>query len=130
LDGPGAWSTFKSEILIDLIPVPKPRMTRWDTWKPAAKRYFAFADKLRELAPAVNWETLEVRFVMPMPKSWSIKKKMEMRNKPHRQVPDLDNLVKAFKDALLEQDSEVWHYQNVQKVWGYRGGIAVGARDV
>jgi Holliday junction resolvase RusA-like endonuclease len=111
-------------IWLDIVPKPKPRMTR-AFWTPACKRYFAYADELRKLDPQVDWEYLELTFVMPIPKSWSKKKKKAMDGQPHRQVPDLDNLVKAFQDALLENDSDVWCYRNVKKVWGPVGGILI-----
>ena len=48
-----------------------------------------------------------------------------MRGKPHRQKPDLDNLVKAFKDALLKDDKGVHTYGIMQKIWGDTGEIVV-----
>ena len=39
-----------------------------------------------------------------MPKSWSAKKKLAMRGKPHRQKPDIDNLVKAVIDSIYPED--------------------------
>ena len=44
---------------------------------------------------------------------------------PHTQKPDLDNLIKAFKDALLKEDSHVWCYDMMTKVWDYEGSIVV-----
>lgn len=43
---------------------------------------------------------MTVQFNIPMPKSWSIKKREKMKGRPHSQVPDLDNLVKGIKDSL------------------------------
>ncbi len=43
-----------------------------------------------------------------MPKSWSAKKKAAHEGEPHRQKPDLDNLVKAMLDALHDDDSHIW----------------------
>ena len=31
--------------------------------------------------------------------------------------PDLDNYIKAFKDALLEEDSHIWQYTKMEKVY-------------
>lgn len=110
-------------IRIPLVPIPKPRMTRHDTWKPAAQRYFEFSDRLRCYQPDPDWEGLVLHFIMPMPKSWPKSKKEKMNGELHRQVPDLDNLVKAFQDSILENDSEVAWYKDVRKIWGLTGAI-------
>lgn len=71
-------------------------------------------------------EVLEgVTFVMPMPPSWSKKKRDDHRGKKHQQVPDLDNLVKAFKDAILKRDEYVHTYNDIKKVWGDLGEINI-----
>ena len=44
---------------------------------------------------------------------------------PHQQRPDLDNLIKAFKDALCEEDSHVHTYGVMKKVWGEEPKIMV-----
>lgn len=48
-----------------------------------------------------------------------------MALKPHTVKPDLDNLIKAFKDALLTDDSSVWRYGRMTKVWDYEGSIVL-----
>lgn len=75
LTGLGVWKPFECEHIMPIKPVPKPRMTRFDFWKPAAVRYFRYADRLRDLAPSVQWDPLNIRFIIQMPKSWSISKK-------------------------------------------------------
>ena len=111
-------------------PVSKPRQTVSDRWKqrPCVMKYRAYADELRTLAKEHDYvlgESLTVVFVMPMPKSWSKKKRLEMRAKPHQQRPDLDNLCKAFMDALAKEDSHVWRFEIVKKVWGKEGNIII-----
>ena len=89
--------------------------------------YWKYADALRLLAPKnIDWEHLRIKFVMPMPKSWSRKKCIEMAGKPHKVRPDLSNILKAVEDILLKEDSHVWHYADAKKVWGVKGCIAVG----
>ena len=51
-----------------------------------------------------------------MPESWSNNKKIYNLGKPHQQTPDLDNLIKAFLDALSAQDNFV-HTIIAQKFW-------------
>lgn len=111
-------------IWLSITPVPKPRMTQRDRWakRPAVERYYHFADELRE-----QWEgevppMFRIVFMMPMPKSWSKKKRMEMTGRPHQQRPDVDNLTKAFLDALCEDDSYVYHV-DAAKHWSEEGGI-------
>ncbi len=116
-------------IQLQINPVPKPRMTRADSWKkrPVVLRYWAYKDELNLLCDSKGVEIsdiLGVSFVIPMPKSWSKPKKLLMNGKPHQQKPDLDNLIKAVKDCLLEEDSHVWKYDPPPyKVWGEVGQV-------
>lgn len=57
-----------------------------------------------------------------MPKSWSKKKKAEYLGKPHQVKPDSDNYLKAFMDALCEDDSYIYDAR-VQKYWAEEGSI-------
>jgi Holliday junction resolvase RusA-like endonuclease len=111
------------EIIID--PVAKPRQTKADQWKqrPCVVKYRNFCDQLRLAKPRPNWDKLSITFIIPMPKSWSKKKKAEMNNQPHKDRPDIDNLTKSIFDALLEEDSEVWRVTGLRKYWGYEGKI-------
>ena len=97
--------------------------------RPIVMRYFDYCDNLRLLAQKNNFsivhEINNLTFVLKMPKSWSKKKKELMNNTPHQQKPDLDNLLKAFKDALLKEDSKVHTYGQIKKVWGYHGAILI-----
>ena len=115
-------------ITLNIVPVAKPRMTQSDKWKkrPATDKYWKFKDDLKMLCFLCRWkpkDDLDVKFVIPMPISWSKKKRLKMDGQPHKQRPDLDNLIKAFKDALLIEDSHIHTYQNMQKVWGREGQI-------
>ena len=114
-------------ILLDITPVPKPRQTRADKWqkRPSVMRYRAFADEVRLKMPkGVDLNYSEIKFYLPMPMSWSIKKKLEMLNQPHMQRPDIDNLAKAFFDALYEDDSHI-HTIGLVKRWGNDGVIKI-----
>tara|TARA_B100001094_G_C18131663_1_gene772612 strand:- start:818 stop:1303 length:486 start_codon:yes stop_codon:yes gene_type:complete len=117
-------------IHLDIKPVAKPRMTQRDKWKQrdVVKRYYKFKDELKLLCFVVRWipkDELEVTFVLPMPDSWSERKKRRSDGQPHKSRPDLDNLVKAFKDALLVEDSNVHTYHKMKKIWGRTGKIIV-----
>ena len=112
-------------VVYDIKPNTKPRMTRSDKWKqrPCVMQYRAFKDEVR-LKKVYLPEAYHIIFVIPMPKSWSKKKHLEMLYKPHKQTPDKDNLEKALLDALYCDDSHVWDGR-VTKIWGYDGQIIV-----
>lgn len=112
-----------------IIPVSKPRMTQSDRWKkrPAVLKYWAFGEELRSvMGPDClqDWLT----FHLPMPKTWSQKKKVAMLGKPHQQKPDIDNLVKAVFDSLLADDSVISEV-HARKVWAESGAIETGEWD-
>lgn len=120
-------------IELPITPVSKPRQTRSDKWqkRPCVMRYREFADTLRFLsrvkAPNLSDAVLDgaaVQFVIPLPKSWSKKKKSMMAGTGHTQKPDIDNLVKAFLDAIMKDDSGVSSIA-ARKIWGEHGAIHV-----
>lgn len=114
-------------IEIKLDPVPKPRMTRSDTWKhrPIVDRYFRFKDALVALCQLKNFklgDKYKVEFLIKMPETWSDKKRQQLDGKPHKQKPDLDNLLKALNDCLRKEDQSI-HYIEANKIWWKEGKI-------
>ena len=112
---------------ISITPVSKPRMTRSDKWneRPSVMSYRAYGEELRLKLPGYEPpETFTIEFALPMPKSWSNKKRKSMNGRPHQQKPDIDNLVKAFLDHLCEDDSYVWKVC-ASKIWAEHGGITI-----
>jgi len=117
-------------ITFDVEPVAKPRMTRSDKWnkRPATDRYWAYCDEMKYKANKERFTVpaeLTVHFYLPMPESWPERRKQAMEGQPHQSRPDLDNLLKAFKDALCPEDGYVHHYINVRKLWARKGRIEV-----
>jgi Holliday junction resolvase RusA-like endonuclease len=55
-------------------------------------------------------------FVIPVPQSWSKKKKKLYHGTFHQSKPDIDNLQKAFLDSLMKEDKQIAHLE-VQKRW-------------
>lgn len=55
-------------------------------------------------------------FYIPVPQSWRPSKKSLHHLKPHQSKPDLDNLIKALKDAVMSEDKSVWDY-HLSKLW-------------
>lgn len=117
------------EIVLNVDPCPKPRMTRADKWKkrPATARYWAFKDQVRSAWPdgvPVPDRVLIALFNIPMPRSWTITKRESLRGEPHRQKPDTDNLVKALMDALLSEDKAVYVVM-AEKRWADTGSVHI-----
>lgn len=109
---------------LPVTPIGKPRMTRSDKWKkrPAVVRYHEYKDALRELNLDELPPRFDITFNIPMPTSWSKKKQAEMFGKPHQQRPDIDNLLKAFLDALCIDDSYVYDV-SMRKRWSILGSM-------
>lgn len=118
-------------IRYEITPVPKPRMTQRDKWqkRPTVLRYRAFCDECRSRGVLVPESGAHIVFNMPMPASWSKKKKAEMIGRPHQQRPDVDNLGKAIFDAVLPDDSGVWDIR-MTKVWAETGSIEITAAEM
>lgn len=114
---------------IHIDPISKPRMTHADKRlpkRPCVARYHAFQDELQLkmngfVLPDAHWHIV---FHMPMPASWSRKKRAEHDGKPHQQKPDKDNLEKAFLDSLFKDDSHIWDGR-VTKRWAEEGRIEI-----
>ena len=131
---------------LDIPPCPKPRMTKADRWRkrPSVLKFFEFRDAVKDyiyriekifdeeqvgtnlmikkgktvfIAGAkLEFDTFEIEFHVPMPQSWSKKKKADMDKRPHQQRPDLDNYLKAWKDSVYEEDAIVWRVK-ASKLW-------------
>jgi Holliday junction resolvase RusA-like endonuclease len=72
----------------------------------------------------VQENTLEIVFLVPMPNSWSKKKKEKENRMPVKTRPDIDNYVKAFLDALLVEDGHIWKII-AEKRYAFKGSIIV-----
>jgi Holliday junction resolvase RusA-like endonuclease len=91
------------------------------TQKQRSPKYKAYQKSLYFLAYEQGYElgdAIAIVFGIPMPKSWSKKKKAEHLGTPHRggSGPDTDNLTKGVKDALTGDDAFV-HVNCARKIW-------------
>ena len=113
-------------ITYKITPNTKPRMTRADKWKkrPSVVKYRSYKDQVRAIPVELPECGYHVVFVIPMPKSWSKKKRNKMNGQPHQQTPDKDNLEKGLLDALFSEDSHIWDGR-VSKYWGDEGAIII-----
>ena len=126
--------------VFDIIPVGAVRMTKRDTiftnpnhidplkrQRKAVTMYFAYKNILTTQALSLKFtlnKVFEVVFLIPMPDSWSAKKKDRMNGFPCEVKPDTDNLTKALKDTLRKNDSDIW-WEKAQKRWAYKGSIII-----
>lgn len=121
-------------------PFPAVRVN-WKNWRftDRAKEYHSKMEHLRLLVwwdkekiikALISWKYY-IKFNIEMPKSWSKKKKEEMEGQPHRQTPDIDNLIKSVFDTIFYipkwliakfNDKEVYKI-NADKYWNNEGNI-------
>ena len=62
-------------------------------------------------------EGTSIMFFVPLPKSWSKKKRKQYHGTLHQSKPDLSNLLKSFEDAICVEDKYIAHYSEVCKRW-------------
>jgi Holliday junction resolvase RusA-like endonuclease len=112
---------------IQVEPMGKPRMTQRDKWqqRPAVMKYRTYCDELRLRLPLYDLPAqLHITFYLPMPKSWSKKRRTETAGRPHDQKPDIDNLAKGFMDAFHTEDKHVYSL-TAEKYWSEYGAVVV-----
>jgi Holliday junction resolvase RusA-like endonuclease len=126
--------------LFDIIPMGAVRMTKSDKWKTnpnhidprkrqrkSVKEYFNFKNELVAQALQLKFELgtyFDAVYFLPMPDSWSNKKKEKMNGMPCKSRPDTDNITKGVKDALRKEDSDIW-WEKAEKRWAYKGSIII-----
>ena len=116
-------------IKIPIKPFPAVRINAKSIWNDRSQAYITKMNELRLLI----WDDKEfiinsmikgiylVEFQFKTPKSWSLKKKERMIWSNHKQTPDCDNLLKAFKDTIFYQedhnDCEVSRSNAIKNWW-------------
>ncbi len=123
--------------IFNIVPLAKPRMTQRDRWSMVKRNrhrarkcvlgWLYWREELQWQAEGFEMPKsgYHVIFVLPMPSSWSPKKRQEMEGKPHQQRPDKDNLEKALLDALCPGgDADIWDGR-CSKIWGKEGQIII-----
>lgn len=100
-------------------------MTQSDRWRKrdCVMRYFAFRDEVKRQYIDLP-DSSHIIFILPMPASWSEKKRLHLDGQPHRQRPDADNLAKALLDSVHEEDCKI-HDLRITKYWGREGEIII-----
>ena len=115
-------------MILDVPPCSNPRLTHRESWakRPCVGDFFAVRDQIKQeinkkdalliQEPPFNWDELNIIFLVPMPKSWSKKKKALMAGQPMQQRPDIDNYLKGLFDATHEEDATIWKV-SASKIW-------------
>ena len=114
-------------MMYPITPRPYHRMTQKSRFTEAAQRYYAWKEELQIRGFNIPDDGAVLVFHMPMPKSWSKKRKAESEGKPHQSRPDLDNLVKAAFDAARYAtggDHTVWCF-SAKKIWSVEGAVEI-----
>lgn len=89
---------------INPVPASRPRVSRWSTYYP--KKYTKFKKDMEaltselETTPSEKLVSVELKFGIMIPKSWSKKKKEELNNTYCSNNSDIDNYIKAILDSL------------------------------
>lgn len=119
-------STARRVLCVEGAPVPKPRQTRRDKWaqRDCVLRYRTYADELRfaadrsrltSLLPQVG--NVELLFVLPIPASYSKRRRAKALGQPCESKPDLDNLCKSVLDALWPAGDSAITQIAMRKIW-------------
>lgn len=113
--------------IYNIEPMGAVRLSRQDKFAPSkrANKYFRYGADIRALGVTMP-EVPRLVFTLPMPPSWSKKKKDLMRGKPHLSKPDCDNLLKGLQDSIYykRDDAHVWCGW-MEKRWGDEGSIEI-----
>ena len=87
------------------------RIERYNNYKLSVS---AEAKRVQFKMPAVG---AGITFFIPVPKTWSKKKKREYHGAFMQSTPDLDNFTKAFIDSLVSEDKYIAQYTYLAKRW-------------
>lgn len=111
---------MSERVVFPLTPTTKPRMTKRSA-KIRGGRYFAFRDTVK--LAAHGWTPPDfggwLIFLLELPKRRSRAEKEKLAGTGHMQVPDRDNLEKAFLDCF-GQDKQNWDGRTT-KLWSLSG---------
>lgn len=77
---------------------------------------------------------LSIVFYMKMPNSWSNSKKALLAGTYHTNKPDLDNLVKTYKDCMngiiYEDDRRISKYSEVKKIYSFKPRVEIEIKEM
>jgi Holliday junction resolvase RusA-like endonuclease len=123
------------KLFIPIIPMGAVRTTQRQKFvDERAKKYFTYKQQIALLVKQhINTPTgrpilADITFYMPIPMSWSLKKKERYNGAVHKSKPDIDNMIKGCFDALnkiaWKDDNQVYEV-NSRKVYSFNPGIGI-----
>lgn len=128
---------------VDMMPIGKarPRSSGGRFYTPKktqeAERVLGYAARVAMAghAPIAGAVALYMHAVIPMPKSWSRRKREAHSGRLHTSAPDLDNIVKlvcdgALNGIVINDDRQIAQFDGCRKTWGEIGRIAVTVMEV
>jgi Holliday junction resolvase RusA-like endonuclease len=130
-------SKEKRKIVLKISPMTHVRATQNDRWffrikrsdlRPAGLKRLERLEKYNEYKIGLSAEAkrnnftpceigMGITFFIPVPKSWSQKKKKLHHGQFHNAKPDIDNILKSFFDSLLSEDKKICHLTHISKRW-------------
>lgn len=130
------------QLKIPVKPMGAVRMTTRGKWvSESAKRYLSYKNQIQwEVKKQLRTNEIitgpievDMIFYMPIPQSWSKKKKREAAGTFHTKKPDADNLVKGVFDSL---NKLVWKDDNqvckisAKKIYAEEPGISLDIKEI
>lgn len=127
------------KLFIPIIPMGAVRTTQRQKWvDERAKRYITYKQQIalfiKQQIKTTSEKPIEatVTFYMPIPNSWSQKKKERMNGSVHISKPDVDNLIKGVFDSLnkivWKDDNQVYEVHS-KKVYSFNPGIEINIQE-
>ena len=131
-------SSYKLNFQVDPVPASRPRVTRWGTYY--GKKYKGFKEQMKNILTDYHATTMleglvcaNMTFFIPVPKSWSKKKKELHIGKYCNNNADLDNYEKAILDALNGHyylDDRQIVEQSSRKIYAEFGSIHIKIKEI
>jgi Holliday junction resolvase RusA-like endonuclease len=122
------------KLFIPIIPMGAVRTTQKQKFvDERAQRYLSYKQQIAMLVKQHIHKSSEhpilvdVTFYMPIPDSWSGKKKERYNGQIHKSKPDIDNLIKGLFDSLNKiawKDDNLVYEVHSRKVYSFNPGIA------
>lgn len=112
------------ETNITPVPAGRPRVTRYNTYYP--KRHTRYTKEVtftgKPKQPIESMVSVNTTYAIPLPKSMSKKKRIELDASPCDKHIDLDNLNKLFYDCVLVdggviKDDSLIVIETSKKIW-------------
>lgn len=123
------------KLFIPIVPMGAVRTTQKQKFvDKRAKRYLTYKQQIALLVkqhvntPSERPILADITFYMPIPTSWSTKKKERMNGVVHKSKPDIDNLIKgcfdAFNKIVWKDDNQVYEVHS-KKLYSFNPGIGI-----